>query len=91
MSCIGHCTVGRTIPLLPNQTQILERDELGVQPRVSTPPIRLLTFNPFESKIALSRPYPDRPVLGSELLCCRVHRLHVSSLTQESMQHEQIV
>jgi hypothetical protein len=33
----------------------------------------------------------DRPVLGSELLCCVVHRLHVASLTQESMQHEKIV
>jgi hypothetical protein len=64
MSCIGHCTVGRTIPLLPHQTQILERDELGIQPRVSTPPIRLLTFNPFESKIALSRPYPRLHQLG---------------------------
>jgi hypothetical protein len=38
-----------------------------------------------------TEPYTDRPVLGSELLCCRVHRLPVSSLTQESMQHEQIV
>jgi hypothetical protein len=35
--------------------------------------------------------YTDRPVLGNELLRCVVHRLHVSSLTQESMQHEQIV
>ena len=33
----------------------------------------------------------DRPVLGSEFLRCVGHCLRVSSLTQESMQHEKIV
>jgi len=33
----------------------------------------------------------DRPVLGSEFLSCMVHRLHVPSLTQESMYNEEIV
>jgi hypothetical protein len=39
----------------------------------------------------VSTQFTDRPVLGSELLCCVVHGLRILSLTQESMQHEQIV
>jgi hypothetical protein len=40
---------------------------------------------------AVKQVLTDRPVLGSELLRCVVHGLRVSSLTQESMQHEKIV